>query len=277
MLSGLIRFGAYPLVFGLSVAAVLGILGQGWPLWPSLAFVAAAGIASVALLERIQPYQHPWLADHGDLATDIVHAVVNLGLLTATALALHAARIDLPAIWPDSLPIWAQVFLAGAVMDLGLYVMHRLSHHYSWLWRLHAPHHSSERLYWLNGERRHPVSALLLAGPGLVAVISLGAPPAIISAWLTLLAVHLAFQHANLDYRVGPLRYVLGVAEIHRWHHKREYEDAQVNFGEFWMLWDHLGQTFHDQANGVVAGEVGLREPGFPAGYADQLRWPFQK
>ncbi|WP_422822321.1 sterol desaturase family protein [Vreelandella nanhaiensis] len=34
--------------------------------------------------------------------------------------------------------------------------MHRASHRIGWLWRLHAPHHSAERLYWLNGKRRHP-------------------------------------------------------------------------------------------------------------------------
>jgi sterol desaturase/sphingolipid hydroxylase (fatty acid hydroxylase superfamily) len=190
---------------------------------------------------------------------------------------LNTLRVDLPSVWPDAWLAWAQVLLAGAVMDLGLYLMHRASHRFGWLWRLHAPHHSSERLYWLNGERRHPLSAMLLAGPGLLTVIALGAPPVMVSAWLTLLAVHLAFQHANLDYRMGPLRYMLGVAEIHRWHHKREYEDAQVNFGEFWMLWDHLGRTFHDQPNGVVAGEVGLRDRTFPIAYLAQLRWPFRR
>jgi sterol desaturase/sphingolipid hydroxylase (fatty acid hydroxylase superfamily) len=161
-------------------------------------------------------------------------------------------------------------------MDLGLYLMHRASHHHAFLWRLHAIHHSPERLYWLNGERRHPLSALLLAGPGLIAVVALGASPEVISAWLTLLAIHLGFQHANVDYRVGPLRYVVGVAEIHRWHHKREYEDAQVNFGEFWMLWDHLGGTFHDRPNGVPAGDVGLKESTVPQHYRRQLGWPFR-
>lgn len=47
--------------------------------------------------------------------------------------------------------------------------------------------------------------------------------------------MHLAFQHSNLGYRVGPLGLLIGVAEAHRWHHKREHEDAQVNYGDFWM------------------------------------------
>lgn len=55
------------------------------------------------------------------------------------------------------------------------------------------------------------------------------------------------------------------VAEIHPWRHKCEYayEDAQVTFGAFWMLWDHLGRTFNDRPNGVVAGEFGLRNRTF--------------
>lgn len=277
MVRRLIQLLAYPLVFGSSVVAVLWLQPRPDLQWPGLALVALTGMLIVALLERALPYQHDWLHDHGDLAADITHALVNLAVLAGTALTLHALRVDLPSIWPDAWPAWAQILLAGAIIDLGLYLMHRCSHRVGWLWRLHAPHHSAERLYWLNGERRHPLSAVLLAGPGLVTVVALGAPPTIVSAWLTLLAVHLAFQHANVDYRVGPLRVVLGVAEIHRWHHKREYEDAQVNFGEFWMVWDHLGGTFHDRPNGVVAGEVGLRDRSFPTGYLAQLRWPFRR
>lgn len=274
----LVRYGAYPLVFGGCAAAVLILASAGVSPWPAFAVIAALGIATVAVLERWQPYQSEWLEDHDDTLTDSIHVLVNLGLLSGAAYALHAAREVLPSfdVWP-SWSVWAQVLAAGAIIDLGLYAMHRLSHVVGWLWRLHAAHHSAERLYWMNGERRHPLSALCMAGPGIGAVIALGAPPLVVSAWFTLLSVHLAFQHANLDYRLGPLRHVLGVAEIHRWHHKREYEDAQVNFGEFWMLWDKLFGTFHERPNGVVAGEVGLRERDFPAGYLAQLRWPFRR
>lgn len=276
---GLIRYGAYPLVFGGATTAVLLLTaGRGTP-WFGFAAVALIGIVIVALLERVQPYQLAWLEDHDDTVTDAIHVLVNLGLLSASAVALHALRGVWPTaeLWPMAWPQWAQILLAGTIIDFGLYAMHRASHVVEWLWRLHAPHHSSERLYWMNGDRRHPLSALVLAGPGLAVVAALGAPPMVVTAWLTLLSVHLAFQHANLDYTLGPLRHVLGVAEIHRWHHKREYEDAQVNFGEFWMLWDHLFGSFHDRPNGVVAGELGLRDRSFPTSYIGQLRWPFRR
>lgn len=70
-----------------------------------------------------------------------------------------------------------------------------------------------------------------------------------------LLVVHLAFQHSNLGYRVGPLGLLIGVAEAHRWHHKREHEDAQVNYGDFWMPGGHLFSAFRSQKHTLGAKE----------------------
>ena len=74
-------------------------------------------------------------------------------------------------------------------------------------------------------------------------------------AWLGFLVVHLAFQHSNLGYRVGPLGLLIGVAEAHRWHHKREHEDAQVNYGDFWMPGGHLFSAFRSQKHTLGAKE----------------------
>jgi sterol desaturase/sphingolipid hydroxylase (fatty acid hydroxylase superfamily) len=277
MLRTLVRFAAYPVVFGGVATFVIMWAGSGHPLWPALAIAALLGIAMVAVLERVQPFETKWNRDHDDTATDRLHVLVNLGLLSATAYLLHALAGLLPhaRLWPTSWPLVLQVVVAGAILDLGLYGMHRLSHHVPWLWRLHAIHHSAERLYWMNGERRHPLSALLLAGPGLVAAVLLGAPALVISAWLTVLSVHLAFQHANLDYSLGPFRRWIGGAELHRWHHRRDYVDAQVNFGEFWLVWDWLFGTRFDEPSPVQAGDVGLSDVGFPTAYGPQMVWPF--
>lgn len=277
MLVTAVRYGAYPLVMGaMATAATLVFLGV-LPAWPTLLIAAAAGIGAVALLERLQPFERAWQRDHGDTRADRLHGLVNFALLAGAAYALHALRTVIPAgvAWPTIWPAWVQCLLAGAIVDLGLYVMHRVSHQFAWAWRLHAIHHSAERLYWLNGERRHPLSALLMAGPGLIVVVALGAPALVVSVWLAVLSVHLAFQHANLDYSLGPLRRWLGTAELHRWHHKRDYEDAQVNFGEFWLVWDRLFGTFLDRPGHVGAGDVGLREATVPAAYGAQLSWPF--
>ena len=275
--SFIIRWLSYPTVLGAVILAELMILYHDLPYWPLSPLVVAAGILSVAVLERVQPYQQEWNEDHDDTRVDILHAAFSLTLIITVVEIVSIARSFLPlgTLWPSEVSLVWQLLLAGLIIDFGLWFMHWLSHRNEVLWRLHALHHSSERLYWLNGERRHPISAIVLSSPGLMVVILLGAPANVIGAWFAIVGVHLAFQHANLDYTVGGFRKLLGVAEVHRWHHKREYEDAQVNFGEFWMLWDQLFGTYREGQNGVVAGEVGIRD-AMPLGYTEQLTWPFR-
>jgi len=275
----LLRYAAYPLVCGGTATFVLTWTTHGGPPWPGFLLVAMGALLAVAALERVQPFHGDWNHDHHDTLTDAIHVLVNLLLMAGTAYGLHwlIGRVPTAGVWPQSWPIAVQVLLAGAIIDVGLYAMHRLSHQVPWLWRLHAIHHSAERLYWMNGDRRHPLSALLLAGPGLVSAVLLGAPAAVISAWLTILTVHLAFQHANLDYSLGPLRRWIGGAELHRWHHRRDYAESQVNFGEFWLVWDWLFGTRFDQPRAVGPDEVGLNESAFPTAYVRQLAWPFRR
>lgn len=277
-LETVIRYGSYPLILGATAVVLFGGLAAGWPYFPTVPLTVAAALACVALLERRLPFHSAWGRDQRDSVCDAIHAVVNLGVL----LAVHGVVAALAPLWsagtwwPDQWPLWAQALAVGVMLDLSLYSVHWLSHRVDWLWRFHAIHHSSERLYWLNGERRHPLHAGMMAAPGLLIVVLMGAPALAVGAWLGLLAVHLAFQHSNLDYRVGPLRFVIGAAEVHRWHHKREYEDAQVNYGEFWMFWDHLFGTFRLPKHKLDANEVGLKETDFPMDYGAQLVYPFR-
>ena len=127
-LQSLIRYASYPAVMLPAAAVALSVAGGAWPAWPTLLAVAGVGIAAVALLERRQPYEPGWQEDHGDLRADIAHGVANFGLLAATATTLHALRSAMPvgAVWP-LWPAWAQLLLAGAIIDLGLYAMHRSS------------------------------------------------------------------------------------------------------------------------------------------------------
>jgi sterol desaturase/sphingolipid hydroxylase (fatty acid hydroxylase superfamily) len=278
-LEAVIRYGSYPLVIGVTALVLFGGLAGGWPYVPTVPLTVAAALACVALLERRLPFHAAWAHDHRDSTCDAIHAAVNLVVLltvhgvVAALTPLWSAGI----LWPVQWPLWAQALAVGVVLDLSLYGIHRLSHRVAWLWRFHAIHHSSERLYWLNGERRHPLHAGVMAAPGLLALMLMGAPAIAVGAWLGLLAVHLAFQHSNLDYRIGPLRFVIGAAEVHRWHHKREYEDAQVNYGEFWMVWDHLFGTFRLPKHRLGASEVGLKEADFPMDYGTQLVYPFRR
>ncbi|MDZ4079823.1 sterol desaturase family protein [Hydrocarboniphaga sp.] len=276
-----VRYLAYPLILGTLAVLLVVLADRGVAYWPAFPVLVVVGIGAVAVLERLAPYEPAWNRDHGgDTRVDVLHLLVSHALIqgaVASAFGLRALLPDLPTLWPSSAPMWAQILLAGGVMDLGLYAMHRASHISGFLWRLHAIHHMPERLYWLNGGRRHPLSALVLAGPGLIALLVLGATPIALGAWLSIMSIHLAFQHANLDYRLGPFRHVLGVGEMHRWHHEREFEDAQVNFGEVFLIWDLLFGTHHDAPRSPARGEVGLKDDDIPATYLGQILWPMRK
>lgn len=271
-----VRYLAYPLIIGIvSIGAVTLAASPGAAI--ALPILTLAGALVIGGLERLSPYQQAWTKNHGDLLADVQYNLMGAVLIQASVhfiYPLSAAALSL-GLWPSTWPLWASVLGVGVIIDFGLYWMHRWSHRSAILWRFHQPHHSPERLYWLNGERRHLVSALLLATPGLAAVALLGAPQAALAAWFAILPVHLAFQHANIDYTLGPFRRLLGVAEMHRWHHKRDYEDAQVNFGEVFLVWDWLFGSLHDASEKIESADLGLSDATYPKGFFTQHAAPF--
>ena len=62
---------------------------------------------------------------------------------------------------------------------------------------------------------------------------------------------------------------------MHRWHHKKAYENAQLNFGECFLIWDHLFGTFYAAPRAVGKEDVGMSE-SMPTQYISQLSWPFK-
>lgn len=276
-----IRYAAFPVIEGSAAFLIFYMATHGIAYWPLFPIITLTSIAALALLEQFMPYEKAWNKDHGrDTLHDILHITMNQILIQSTVAIAFFLRGLLPesfVLWPAIAPMWAQILLAGAIIDFGLYAMHRVSHVQPFLWRLHMLHHSPERIYWMNGGRRHPISALMLAGPSVTILLLVGATPVAVGAWLAILGIHLSFQHSNLDYSVGPFRHLLCVAENHRWHHKREFEDAQVNFGEVFAIWDVILGTYHDAKITPRAGEVGLIDTYVPPTYVGQLAWPFKK
>ncbi|AKF03057.1 Sterol desaturase [Sandaracinus amylolyticus] len=273
----LLAYSIYPLLWGGSVVTLVVAMSAGVP-YPWIGPPLLIGVAlAVAALERLQPHAREWLRDRGDRRTDVAHFVANVAV-SQGSLALLAAlapvRAMLPSAWPGAWPLALQVVIATLVVDLGLYAIHRASHVVPALWRLHAIHHSAERIYWVNGQRRHVVHELLEGAPGLLLLFALGAPVSIIAAAIAVVTLHLFFQHANVEYRLGPLRHVFAVAEVHRWHHQRRYEDVQGNYAAVFALWDHLfGTALPKQGDAPL--DVGLEEH-VPRDFVGQLRWPFR-
>lgn len=266
-----------PMYFLGFLAAAIALVASGSSKMLLLGLLAAA-IAMAFLAELLIPYEPVWNRSRGDRLRDIWHALVNESLIVVPLLAMPAMAALTPAneLWPQHWPLGLQLALAIIIADLGITAVHYLSHRWGWLWRLHAVHHSVQRMYGFNGLMKHPLHQALemLAG---VTPLLLGMSPDV--AWLLAfaVAVQLLLQHSNADMRIGPLSWIWAVAPVHRHHHLASTTQGDVNFGLFTCLGDHLLGTWRYGHPAPRDGAIGIAdEPDYPGDYLGQLRAPFR-
>jgi sterol desaturase/sphingolipid hydroxylase (fatty acid hydroxylase superfamily) len=246
----------------------------------TIALLLPLAIAASYAAERIAPYERRWNASHGDRWRDAAHALVNesLGVAGLAAIPFLDAVVPCPGMWPRDWPLVAQWLLAVLAADAGITLAHWASHRWRWLWRFHAVHHSVERLYGLNGLMKHPLHQALETLAGVAPLVLAGMPRDIGALLAFSIAVQLLLQHSNVDMRIGPLRHVLALAPVHRFHHRNQAVLGDVNFGLFTTLWDRLlGTTTDDPAARFAPGDFGIGDrPAYPRRYFAQLLEPFR-
>lgn len=271
----------YPvIVWGGGVVIIFGI-SNNINYWLVVLPVLIGAAAAVTILERMLPFEAN--AELPPLPTDAAHYLVNYSI-KQSALMLYAQLVGTLGIfgdyWIQSWPFAAQVVVALVIIDFFLYAVHRWSHENNFLWQFHALHHSSEQLYWVNGEKRHPLHQVMEGLPGITVVMLLGASPPVVVAALAILALNMMLQHGNIDYRAGVLKYIFSVAELHRWHHLRDAERSKVNFGAWLVVWDMICGTYSYPAGKVSwdrnRNDIGVEE-AYPKTYFAQLSFPFKK
>jgi len=283
---GLASWLAFPVILG---GALVGALGLESLLGAPLALVVAQGTAALAILvaERLWPFRRDWNRSHGDLLTDVCHAVVSgigttqlmrpLLLAGGVAIAGALSRQLGVGLWPTAWHPLAQLAVALVIVELPQYWLHRWQHEHDWLWRFHAVHHSAPRLYWLNAARFHPIDLGLLYAVGYVPLILLGCPESTIMLFALFDAVFGMLQHSNVDVRLGPLNRVFSMAEPHRWHHSLVLEEANTNYGSNLIIWDLVFGTFFLPSEREPPARIGIAAmPAFPPGYLAQLAVPFR-
>lgn len=282
-----IRFGLFPTTFCIALWGGYSAFLAGYDESLILAVITAGVVVVVALGERLLPHYSSWSKNHGDIPTDIAHNAVSIVILPPVLeTAIRAALLSLSAsisavysasLWPEDWPIAIQLGLALVICQLGEYWAHRLMHEQPLLWRLHAIHHSSTRLYWLNAGRFHPLDVAVLFTISMVPLMVLGASEEVLLLFTTWVSVHGLFQHCNIDLKLGPLNYIFSMAELHRWHHSRALEEANSNYGNNIIFWDLVFGTFFYPADRQADEDIGLSDmPDFPEHYLGQVAAPFR-
>jgi len=170
-------------------------------------------------------------------------------------------------------PVYVQLFVYLAGSDFILYWFHRMFHGRN-LWPFHAVHHSPEDLDWTAMYRVHPVNRLF--GPTLTLLILLGLG---VPAWLMVALVPFeicmsAFVHSNLNWSLGPFKYVIATPVFHRWHHTGPNEGGESNFAPTFPVLDVIFGTFY-MPEGKLPQEYGVDDPDFPKDFVGQMVMPF--
>lgn len=246
-------------------------------------FTALAFIPGAACNPRKPWWRNPGLSIDGFYA--VLNALLAPYLSSAVAVAL---ALTLTLFLPTTevieilrgrgllanLPFLAQCALYLALSDFFLYWIHRAFHR-KILWPFHAIHHASEEVDWTTGYRMHPVNLTLGAYLVPFLMFYLGIPLEVIILLAPLDTAVGYFVHSNLNWTLGPLKYVIATPVFHRWHHTRIDQGGGANFAPTFAIWDVLFGTFFMPA-GELPARYGIDDAPFPSKFSSQLAYPFK-
>jgi sterol desaturase/sphingolipid hydroxylase (fatty acid hydroxylase superfamily) len=232
----------------------------------------------------------PWWRKR-EIATDLCYWFIiplfarylRIGLLVAGAAILFGitSADGLVEFYEDGhgplaqLPLWLQaaIFLIG--QDFMMYWIHRTFHR-PVLWKYHAVHHSSKELDWISAARFHPINIMLGSVASDVVLLLAGISPNVLVLLGPFTIAHSAFVHANLNWTLGPFRYVLAGPVFHRWHHTAAERGGERNFAPTFPILDILFGTFYLPAR-PLPDTYGVADEAFPAGFGAQMIYPFKQ
>jgi sterol desaturase/sphingolipid hydroxylase (fatty acid hydroxylase superfamily) len=175
----------------------------------------------------------------------------------------------------SDLPFWGQIVAYLIIADVMMYWTHRLFHGAS-LWRYHAIHHAPEHLDWTSASRFHPINIVLHSVLADAVLLLLGIPPEVFIYVGPFNVAMSAFVHANLDWTLGPFRYVIAGPVFHRWHHTDPDRGGDKNFAPTFPVIDIIFGTYY-MPEGELPDRYGVDDAHFPEGFGAQLLYPFRK
>ena len=269
--------------------AFISVVGQTFTRNAPISIALAVVFTVLTWFSACNPGR-PWWRKR-DLVTDlcywlfipVITRFLRIGLLIAAAAFILGITTGdgLIAFYENghgplaALPLAAQaaIFLIGE--DIILYWTHRWFHGKRF-WKYHAVHHSSEELEWISAARFHPVNLFLGSVLADVVMLFAGISPNVFVVLGPLTVAHSAFVHANLDWTLGPFKYVIASPVFHRWHHTAAERGGEKNFAATFPILDILFGTFYMPA-GELPDRYGIADRSFPQSFGAQLVHPFTR
>jgi sterol desaturase/sphingolipid hydroxylase (fatty acid hydroxylase superfamily) len=146
------------------------------------------------------------------------------------------------------LPFWTKLFISVALYDITAYWIHRATHQFPLLWRLHRVHHSDTTMDSSTVFRFHPIELILVFGVGTIVTAAIfGTDVTSLTLYYLILSVFFFFEHANLHYPRwlnSTLGLIFVMPDHHRVHHQQDQFYTDSNYADILIIWDRLFGTF---------------------------------
>jgi sterol desaturase/sphingolipid hydroxylase (fatty acid hydroxylase superfamily) len=161
--------------------------------------------------------------------------------------------LGIPSFHLDRVLPWPVYMLTSVLILTFLhYWAHRGLHQIPALWHIHKIHHSPTNLNWSSIYHKHFLELILHTPLSVMASLTLGtelvAPFGIIFIAVDVLG------HSNVRMRLPRLSYFISTPQVHRIHHSILPQHYDTNFGNTFMLWDHLFGTYRYDAEAPPTG-----------------------
>jgi sterol desaturase/sphingolipid hydroxylase (fatty acid hydroxylase superfamily) len=145
-------------------------------------------------------------------------------------------------------PIWCQVLFFVFTHDFYIYSFHRFQHHNKYFWRTHEAHHSDKEVDFLAGSRSHVLEIIINQTIEYLPIFLFCTPAdAMFVVPIKTLcdATYGMFIHANINVKLGKLKYFFNSPELHLWHHANTLDVFHANFSTKFSVWDYLFGTVY--------------------------------
>lgn len=257
-----VRVSAYPVLLAGTVSVAAAALCFDWDPGRVSALFLLGVISYLAALERLIPHRRSWHPNAGEWRW---YGIYSLLTMVASAFAQYLVSEVVSVVSPSEavLSLWAEIPAALLTGSLASYLVHRLGHTNTMLWRVHGVHHVPEKVNVANNGVNHVLDIVLAQGTVQLALSLVGFSRDSVLVVGLFVAAQGYFVHANIDVRIGRLNHVLASPEQHRLHHSTELSEAG-HYGSDLSIWDHIFGSYTWRP-GREPVAVGLGDPtSFP-------------
>jgi sterol desaturase/sphingolipid hydroxylase (fatty acid hydroxylase superfamily) len=143
-------------------------------------------------------------------------------------------------------PTWLSLFLCILILDLYMYLWHRLMHSIAIGWRFHQVHHSDDSMNTSTVYRFHLVEVVISNLPKILLIWIFGIKTGDLFTYEVLFSIELVFHHSNwaLPKKIDKyLSLFIVTPNYHRSHHSQIREEQNTNLASMLSIWDILFKT----------------------------------